>query len=330
MQSHKTGDALFHILLKQFRLEGVQNKHLLVAVSGGVDSMSLLALLLELQQALKLRLSVVHVHHGARQKKQRAFQDQARQMVKTLCQKNNICFYTNLVKQSEWFNSKHSEADLRKYRYKIFRYFFNKSEVDYLALAHTADDLLETRLIRLIRGTGQKGLSSMSFKTKNLLRPFLNITRSQLVTYIKKRSWTWCEDPSNQLGDTSFRNWIRHNWLPLLEEKRKGSFKALARSLELLAQSNNSSHLEKFSSQAVLCRPALLKLSYLDRQRVLALYLHQRGIKDYGTSHIQELIKRLESPQKQSEFFLLGRKWKMTASELSFEHKNLQSRKNKV
>ena len=327
----KSGDMLFHFLLNRFRLEGVKNKHLLIAVSGGVDSVSLLALLLELKDALQLQLSVVHVHHHSRQKQQKIFQDKAIKMVQNLCQQNNICFYSNLSsftadtkKQITKLNTvvHSSEAELRRYRYQIFKDIFKKSKADYLVLAHTANDLLETRLIRLIRGTGTQGLPAMVFKKGVLLRPFLSITRQQLTNYIKRRKWSWCEDPSNQLNQHSLRNWIRQSWLPLLEQKRPGSIKSFARSLELIAQQRRSSHLESAAAESRLRIDFLLELSYPDRQRVLAGYMRRQGLKNYSLSHIQELMKRLDSPQKTAIFFLLGKKWKITDSQLFFENKN--------
>ena len=370
MTVKKSNHFLFHCLLKQFQAEGIKSVHLLVAVSGGVDSLTLLSVLWELKHALGLTLSVVHVHHGATDKKQKAFQDRSARTVKK--------FYATLLKekpskvrpagrayrdatadsiwdkkaqspvpvtegkgvfyragapcvglflfkcgQSPALRGKSNEASLRKNRYRMFKEGMKKSQADLLVLAHTADDLLETRLIRLIRGTGEQGLTAMSFKQGLLLRPFIVVHRSHILDYAKKRNLQWCEDPTNRSPEHSLRNWIRHKWLVQLQKKRPGAVAVLARSLELMARRarKRRNKIKKLCEEELihnhsLRRDKMAGFSQADKKNILAFYLKAVGCTNYRAGHITELLKHIERPQKTFGFCLLGRTWKMTPQKL--------------
>ncbi len=338
---------------------GLKNKRLLVAVSGGVDSMTLLSVLWEVKSVLNLHISVVHVHHGSTDKKQRQFQDRAIKTVQNFwhslvaCEKkqnNNIyiCFTQPNSKHQKLkhlaFNEKKniqkleqkvvshsktrkslppSEAEMRKLRYQAFADILKKSKADYLILAHTEDDLLETRLIRLIRGTGEQGLKAMSFKKNKLIRPFIHINRSRIIDYAKKTKLKWSEDPTNQSLEYSFRNWIRREWLPILEKKRPGSVRTLSQSLNLVSQkAQNSQKRIKTICQGLiktnsLRRDIISSFSLIDKKKILAYYIKQQGFKNYQASHILEMLKHINRAQKKFYFSLLGQTWKMNKEWLS-------------
>lgn len=331
MATQKSKHFLFYYLLKQFQSIELKDRHLLAGVSGGIDSMVLLSVLLEMKKVLNLNISVVHVHHGAENKLQKKFQNQAAETVKNFCMENNIRCYCNksvysvnagfLKKESKEMNFSSSsvvnEAEMRKYRYEVFLYYIEKSKADYLVLAHTANDLLETRLIRLIRGTGGQGLKSMFLKKGRIVRPFISINRSRIADYSKKRKIKWCEDPSNQSPDYSFRNWIRNEWLPQLERKRTGSVETMSRSLNLIAHTANSEQKRIRKICRDLIKNQLLKRNFSfsleDKQKILAYYMKKQGLKNYRASHIMELLKQMNRPQKEFTFSLLGKTWKMSA-----------------
>ena len=334
MVVQKSKHFLFHYLQRQFQMAHLKDGHLLVGVSGGVDSMTLLSVLLEIKKVLNLRVSVGHVHHGSENKVQLDFQNKSARTVKSFCEKNNVKFYCNKKMDedkclSDTFSGvKQTEADMRKYRYKLLAQFVKESKADYLALAHTADDLLETRLIRLIRGTGEQGLKSMSFKNKKMIRPFILLSRSQIKDYAEKRKLNWCEDPSNRSKEYSFRNWIRREWLPMLEKKRPGSLKAIARSLELMTQvagkhqKNREVVYKSLIKNRSLRRDALLAFSKnADKKKILAYYMKEQGFKNYSSSHIMELLKHLHRPQKHFTLSLLGKTWTVSPLWLSPDEK---------
>ena len=365
--TQKSQHYLFHYLLKKIRSPKFTGSRFLCAVSGGVDSMSLLSLLLELKNILDLKISVVHVHHNSKNKNQKEFQDKAMNLVKEFCLKNTIPFYSppskgnknnssqatqdsankqtnnkavtksvlpdqispqKLSTQDTKHNALSSEAQMRAYRYKIFSQVFKESKSDFLVLAHSANDLLETRLIRLIRGTGEQGLSAMFFQKKDLLRPLIQINRSQIEDYATKIKLKWQEDPSNRICKNNLRNWIRHKWLKQLEKQRPGSIKALSRSLKLLSQHAEDQQkriqnlYKKISHKHSLQRNLLLQLSTKDIYKILAYYIYKQGLKNYSLSHIQEIIKRLRGPQKNTSFQLLGKTWEINSYGIFIKEKN--------
>ena len=334
MVVQKSKHFLFHYLQRQFQMAHLKDCHLLVGVSGGVDSMTLLSVLLEMKRVLNLRVSVGHVHHGAKDKVQLDFQNKSARTVKSFCEKNNVTFYCNKRIDEKkclpdaFSETKQNEADMRKCRYKLLAQFVKESKADYLALAHTADDLLETRLIRLIRGTGEQGLKSMSFKNRKMIRPFILLNRSQIKDYAEKRRLNWCEDPSNRSKEYSFRNWIRCEWLPMLERKRPGSLKAMARSLELMTQvageyqKSREVVYKSLIKNRSLRRDALLAFSKnADKKKILAYYMKEQGFKNYSSSHIMELLKHLHRPQKHFTLSLLGKTWTVSPLWLSPDEK---------
>ena len=314
MSIQKLNHPLFHHVLKVLRAEKIKDKNLLIAVSGGVDSMSLLSIFLELKNILNIQLSAVHVHHGAQSKKQKQFQDQAFDRIKQYCEANKMLLHSKMLKT----NVKLSEGDMRQKRYQFFLECIKKTAADYLVLAHTANDLLETRLIRLIRGTGRQGLLAMPLKRAKLLRPFIAVTRRQVVEYASVHRLSWCEDPSNSSSEYSFRNWIRNNWLVSLEKKQPGSVKALAKSIELVVtegvkEQNRIKYLYRLVViNKVISRKGLQALSNKDKTAILACYMRKQHFTNYSLLQIGELVKQLDRPQKRFTFSLLGRIWKVT------------------
>lgn len=305
---------LFHKILQQLKIHNIQNKKLLIAVSGGIDSISLLDLMTEVSRPLKLKLNMAHIHHG---KTKSPYRNQTQIFVHCLAEGLNLPFFSN--KPTE--NNKNSERELRKIRYKYLHQWMKKSQSDYLVLAHTSDDLLETRLIRLIRGTGKDGVQAMRFLNQPLLRPLLFFTKSEIKKYALFRKLQWVEDPTN-IQTKTLRNWMRHKWLKELEQKQKGSFKNLALSLERLSDINEEEDSSIITSKG-LDRKKMLELSYYNQKKWVARYMRKSQLKNYGSSHIQEILKYLHHKNKNQKIHLLGKIWIFTPSFLK-----ISSRKN--
>ena len=294
---------LFHKTLQQLKVHNIKNKKILLAVSGGVDSIALLDLMTEVSSPLKLKISIAHVHHGNTTS---PYRNQTQIFVESLAKGLNIPFFSNVQ------NNKHTfaEGELRKIRYQYLYQWMKKSQSDYLALAHTLDDLLETRLIRLIRGTGQNGLQAMSFLNKTLLRPLLFFTKNEIKNYALFRKLQWIEDPTN-IHTKTLRNWIRLKWLKELDQKQTGGVKNLALSLERISQT-----MEKEDSSILipqgLNRKKMLELSLWDQKKWIAKYMRKSQLKNYSENHIQEILKYLK--YKNKKIRLLGKIWIFTPS----------------
>jgi tRNA(Ile)-lysidine synthase len=163
----------------------------------------------------------------------------------------------------------------------------------------------------------------MTTDSRKVLRPFLQESRESLRDYLRSRKLEWIEDPTNRTIDP-LRNWLRHRWLPELEKKRAGGVKAFRRSLELLVEQQGT-HQENWMAEILdadaneapsIKRDLYQRLGKLERHRVLAHYLRHLGIRHFGTSHIEEIAKRLDTNQKVFTFELLRFRWEINAQQI--------------
>ncbi len=285
----------------------------LLAVSGGLDSMALLYAFVELRKRVALELSVAHIHHGGGDPSTVRFRNQSHDMVREFCAKNAIPFYTNITSTNDLSGVPDygtSEDAFRRLRREALVRIKQMSGARYVVFGHHHDDLLETRILRLIRGCGPLGLVSMQSKRGVVLRPFLPFPRHVIEEYIHAIHGQWVEDPSNARTDY-LRNWIRSSWLPALETRQPGSKAVMAKSLQLVAQAvSKKDSLELcFSADGKIIRSELLCLSLEDKKRVFAMYLQRKKVKDFGLSHVNELVKRLDVERKELTFKLAKKNW---------------------
>lgn len=189
--------------------------HVLVAVSGGGDSVALLRLLYGWQKTMKLKLSIVHVEHGIRE------EDSVRdaQFVEELGKSLGIVVYRYDVdvpaRAQESGRSLEEEARLA--RYEVFESCREKVEATSVALAHHLNDNVETILFHLIRGSNVTGLIGMRPKRGIYIRPLLQISRKEIEEYLVGIQQPYCTDVTNKSLDYD-RNRIRHQVVPLLEQ----------------------------------------------------------------------------------------------------------------
>ena len=278
--------------------EASRSRNLIIACSGGLDSVVLVDVLSKLQTRLKLRLMIAHIHHGPTQTTPEAnpeasqdFRDRAELFVRRLSARYQIPL--------EVFRSPnvlHSEAELREFRLMSFSGLLKTSNFDRVVIAHHADDLLETRLMRLIRGTGASGLIGMRELGAKTVRPFLKHSRVELLEYAKEQNLEWCEDPSNQ-DQRPFRNWLRGFWLPALEARQPGSAACLARSLELLASQVGREVENRLPADSLnrlsLIRSEFEALSVIEKRDRIAGLGRSLLVKNFGQTKVTEVIKRL-------------------------------------
>ncbi|UDG79449.1 tRNA(Ile)-lysidine synthase [Candidatus Ecksteinia adelgidicola] len=201
-------------LIKQVEYYLGNNKKLLVAFSGGLDSTVLLYLLLQLyQKNSTLQIRAIHIHHGLSN-----FSDTWVNHCRWQCAIWNISLIIQKVHVDVHIDG--VEAAARKMRYKVFKNTLQNDEI--LVLAQHLDDQCETFLLALKRGSGPAGLSGMSictnFKKNLILRPLMNFSRFQLQNYAKSNNLSWIEDDSNK--NLRFdRNFLRIKILPLLTQR---------------------------------------------------------------------------------------------------------------
>lgn len=282
----------------------------LLAVSGGLDSMVLWKLFERVKaRGENIHLRICHIHHGlGADPEQNAYRDHALEFVKhshTHFFSKETLFISNEREASVSHLS--SEDDFRQYRYE--RLYSYREEDEILVTAHHKDDLLETRLIRLIRGTGPEGLKAMQVNQGILFRPLLRFSRNELLEYAKSQQIEFLEDPSNQ-NTNYMRNWIRNTWLPELEAFRPGAIESLTRSLENLTQViEPSSWIQDYFTENGIDKSKLCLLTKEQTRQVFASYLYSKGVRDFKNSQLNEILKRLDTDQNSLTFRVMGLDW---------------------
>ncbi len=198
--------------------------HILIGLSGGPDSVSLTLILDELRAEYNLTLSALYIDHGLRPgetEKEESF-------CRELCESRGINFYTRAVDvRSAAGAGTNIQQAARQLRYKAYDEDLHEIKASKIALGHNADDQAETVMMRLLRGSGRKGLSGIPPVRGNIIRPLIEIERREiedfLVSYsptpqLPNSSTSYLIDSSN-LKDDYLRNWIRLNFMAELKTK---------------------------------------------------------------------------------------------------------------
>ena len=199
-----------------------QHDNILLAVSGGLDSVVLLHLFIELQIRWNWKLIIGHINHGLRPE----YDKQEAQFCEALAKKHKLTYVgktLNLLHPDE--KKKYSpkgiqnpsiESLARAARYRIFEEWANTLHCNVVVTAHQANDQAETIIYRMLTGAGIDGLSGIPEKRGIFRRPLREILRSELETYAQKQNLSFCEDLSNK--DERFaRNKIRHTVIPAIK-----------------------------------------------------------------------------------------------------------------
>ena len=268
-----------------------KGEHIICAVSGGADSIALLWALYLLKEEWQLELSAVHFNHHLRQ----AESDRDEQFVRDFCEGYGIALYvgSGFVTAGE----KGLEAAARDARYAYFSGLPGK-----IATAHTADDNAETVLMHLIRGTGLKGLGGIAPKRGNLIRPLLNVTREEVLSFLEEYALPHREDSSNGT-DQFLRNRLRHHVVPLLKAENPRLAENLSSAALRLRQDE-----EALAELAQAHNP--IRVSTLRRQpgavriRVLERFLKDNGVKEPEAQHIRlaEALVFSDNPSARGDF----------------------------
>ena len=193
--------------------------HLLIACSGGVDSMAMVHFFEKMKNHLHIRLSVVHVDHMLRG--QQSAEDL--QFVKAFCEDHDIPFFGRAINiPSLLHNGGNTQAVCRQERYRYFEEVAQRIQATKLVTAHHADDQLETMLMNLTKSQMASSLQSILAKRiygdLTLIRPFLMVTKSQIGEYLNEQNIPFREDPSNAKLDYK-RNRFRHEVVPHLQQE---------------------------------------------------------------------------------------------------------------
>ena len=244
----------------------------IAAVSGGADSIALLFALFLLREEWGITLEAAHFNHCLRGEES----NRDARFVEDFCARYGIPLHMcsgNVVP-----GEKGLEAAARDARYRFLRSLPGK-----VATAHTADDNAETVLMRLLRGTGLKGLGAIAPVSGNVIRPMLSVTRREVEAFLEEYALAHIEDSSN--GEDAFlRNRIRHRIMPLLYEEnpRIGeNLSSMALNLRL-----DEACLSRLASGPMPGIEELKSLPDAIRRRYLERFLKENGVREPEESHL--------------------------------------------
>ncbi len=212
--------------------------------SGGPDSMALFDLLLKLKKEKNIKIICAHVNH-----KQRRESDDEEKWLEGFCKRKKVVFEKMSINNYGDDNF-HNEA--RNIRYNFFESLVKKYDAKYLITAHHGDDLIETILMRIVRGSTLRGYSGFSDKVKKngytILRPFVIMTKAEIEEYCKKNNIHYAVDKSN-FSDKYTRNRYRRNVLPFLKEEEKNVHLKFLKYSKIIESCSN--YLDKVESEII-------------------------------------------------------------------------------
>jgi tRNA(Ile)-lysidine synthetase-like protein len=291
----KAKDKLEHLIFSSIKKHLIQGP-VVVAVSGGRDSMALLQALLNVMP--RNNLIVCHYHHGDAHNKK--FRDKAEKLVKSWSQKLGLICETEkatipLV----------SEAQCRRARNEFLCQIAKKHNTSIVVFAHHLDDWLETQLIKLIRGCSFDSLKQNLgwSKDKSIIkwRPWIQVEKTEILKYVAKNKIEFVDDPTNK-QNIYLRNWIRNQWLTSLESFREGSKKSLAFSLIHSLEKINAKPRRQFPwdyKNSSISRLFFESLEESEKRQCLAYFFYRKKMTTVKRTQIEEIIKLLDKNQNE-------------------------------
>ncbi len=253
---------------------------LLIAFSGGVDSVALTLSMLDLRDFLGLeRLALAHINHGIRGEEAQRDEN----FCVDFANRKNLEIFIRRLKIDAKGGS--IEAKARDLRYKALREILEKEGFDLIATAHHLNDLVETILLWLVRGAGREGLLGFEEKEGNIIRPLYLVKRMEIEDYVRSKGESWVEDSTNYHIELA-RNLIRHRIIPILKEINPNLEESILRLREILKDEDDflnsitKTWTEKVFKDDTLDRKEFLKLHKAIQRRIIYTSLGIRNFKD--------------------------------------------------
>ena len=269
-------------------LKDFSGKRICVAISGGVDSVSLLHYLKKCETECGYILCAVHCEHGIRGEESLA---DAR-FVTAFCKEQDVPLYS--FSEDCPLRAKRDKQSLetaaRNFRQECFHVLLTEGKADFIATAHHKNDEAETVLFRLMRGTSLTGVGGMSEMNGKILRPFLSWTRGDIEKYAKENGLSYREDSTNCELDAT-RNKLRLQILPLMETAVPGTVENLVRFSSLASEDDDL--LYEYAKTLIVEEPNALTVKFCEKKplfrRACLLALKALGVeRDYTALHLEK------------------------------------------
>lgn len=292
----------FDQIVKKIIEQVEENSSVVVAISGGSDSMCLFDLLLNVKKIKNINIICAHINHNVREESKEEFE-----FVRKYCESKKVIF------EGMEINTKienNFEREARKIRYHFFEQILEKYNSNYLFTAHHGDDLIETILMRIVRGSSLKGYSPFTFIKKNkkykLLRPLIYVTKDDIIKYNNLNKIIWKEDYTNHL-DIHTRNRYRKYILPKLKEEDKNvhlkflQFSNEINEASLYIETVARNILSNIYKNKKLCLNEFKKYDHIIQITIIKLILSEIYLEDIcniNNNHVNDIydIINLEKP----------------------------------
>ncbi len=276
--------------------------------SYGPDSMALLDILLKIKKKKNISIIVAHVNHNVRKESAKEKED-----IEEFCSKNELVFESMIIEQ---YGDDNFENEARNIRYNFFEDLIHKYKANYLFTAHHGDDLIETVLMRISRGSTLKGYSGFSklidMGDYKIVRPMIFVTKEEILEYNKKNKIPYAIDKTN-LENEHTRNRYRHIVLPFLKKEDPNIHEKYLKFSEILSEYDEYINKEikrtisKVYKDGVLDIPKYLELDPLIQKKIIYKILediYKDDLMVINDNHVK-LIKMLIKSKKANSFVYL-------------------------
>ncbi len=300
-----------------------KGQRVVIGLSGGPDSMSLLHILLALAPQWNLTLALAHLDHRIRSDSQEDVR-----FLERVAKETHLPLHVKTVDVPRLADQRRTgiEETARDARYRFFSEVAQDANAQAVALAHNADDQVETILMRLLRGTGMRGLQGIPIKRPllpgvHVVRPLLETTREEIVYFLKERNLTFILDQSNE--DTSYtRNKVRMQLLPLLEKDYNPNIRQVVRHTAALLSEDEaflsdvcaqiyptlvleqSPHAVRFNATPLRAQPANLQKRF-----VRHAFEHLGNLEQLTWQHVADIVDHLHGSSQAWQLDLPGARW---------------------
>ena len=282
-------------------LFNLQDK-VLMALSGGADSVALLRILLSLGYTCECAHCNFHLR-GLESDRDESF-------VRLLCEEHSIPLHVIHFDTSAYAKEHHLSIEMaaRELRYEWFEHLRKEIEASVIAVAHHRDDSVETFLLNLMRGAGINGLKGIPVKNGYIVRPLLSVSREEILDYLQAINQGYVTDSTN-LEDEYMRNKIRLNILPLMKEVNPSVMETIQETtfrLSEVASIYQQDRMEAIAHKVISVSPELYQISLTDILEDVApiSLLHEvLSPKGFNASQIRDIYRSLSSSQSGKRFF---------------------------
>ncbi len=257
-----------------------ENDSVVLALSGGPDSMCLLHLLLEVKKEINISILCAHVNHNTRKNNQKE-----ESFVKNYLEEISVpCEYYTIEKYK---NGKFTEEEGREKRYQFLKKVVKSHHANYLLTAHHGDDLVETIFMRILRGSTLKGYAGIERQSiwddVNIIRPLLCVSKKDILDYVTCQSIPYVLDETNN-SDNYLRNRIRHNILPFLMKEDGDYVKKFLKFSNTLLESDQYIH-SKLDKEQLIEKNKIKKEEFLncfsfEQKEILKIYFKENYDQD--------------------------------------------------